>query len=55
MFGTIAVTTGRARYDAVSAGKPMVLQAYHTAVYRFQNGRWQVVAWQATRVAPNEP
>lgn len=50
LFGTVAVTNGVARYDAVSEGKPMNVRAYHTAVYRFVNDRWQVVAWQATKV-----
>lgn len=55
LFGPVAVTTGRARYDAVSNGQPMLIRAYHTAVYQFQAGRWQVVAWQATRIDPTEP
>jgi len=50
LFGRVAVTNGIARYDAVSEGKPMKVRAYHTAVYRFQNNQWQVVAWQATKV-----
>ena len=54
LFGTIAVTTGLARYDAISDGRPMLVRAYHTAMYRFTNNRWQVVAWQATRVQPEK-
>jgi len=50
LFGVVAVTNGVARYDAVSEGKPMKVRAYHTAVYRFRDGKWQVVAWQATKV-----
>lgn len=54
LFGKLAVTTGLARYDAVSDGKAMPGRAYHTAVYLFQNNRCQVIARQATRIKPTD-
>jgi ketosteroid isomerase-like protein len=50
LYGDLAVSNGTAVYDAISFGKPMKTRAYHLAVYRRQNGQWQVLAWQTTRV-----
>jgi hypothetical protein len=50
-FGDAAVVTGRTR--ATTAGeKPETVTLRFTDVFIRRNGRWQVVASQATRVSP---
>jgi hypothetical protein len=49
-FGNIAITNGIARYEGISHRDTFDVRAFHTAVYRFQNGHWQVINWQTTKV-----
>ena len=51
VYGDTAVTTGRATMKVVSADQPTGLDVRFTCVYVKRNGRWQLVAWHATRLA----
>lgn len=50
LYGTTAVTTGVARVTAHVGTdvRPSVLR--YTSVWTLRDGRWQMVAWQATRL-----
>jgi ketosteroid isomerase-like protein len=52
VYGNIAVTNGRAIYEAISIkdGSLTISNLYHTCVYRQQAGKWQVIAWQTTKI-----
>ncbi|MFN4144697.1 MAG: nuclear transport factor 2 family protein [Runella sp.] len=52
VYGNIAVTNGRAVYESISQkdGSTIVNNLFHTCVYRKSKGRWQVIAWQTTKV-----
>jgi len=47
-----AVVTGRAAIRAEVRGQPMTMELRFTDTYAFQDGRWQMVAWESTRM-PN--
>lgn len=49
-YGNIAITNGIARYEGISQNDTFDVRAFHTAVYRLQNNRWQVINWQTTKV-----
>jgi ketosteroid isomerase-like protein len=51
-YGTAAVVTGRGVFKVRSAGKEENLQLRFTDVYVMRRGRWQMVAWESTRLAP---
>lgn len=52
VYGNVAVTNGRAVYEAVSVkdGSAVVSNLYHTCVYRKSKSKWQVIAWQTTKI-----
>jgi uncharacterized protein YciI len=51
-YGNTAVVTGRAAIKSESEGQPATMQLRFTDTYVRQDGRWQMVAWESTRI-PN--
>jgi uncharacterized protein YciI len=51
-YGSAAVVTGLAAIKAEVHGQPMSMELRFTDTYSFQDGRWQMVAWESTRM-PN--
>jgi len=51
IYGDTAVVTGRATLKGQFTGQDTSGKFRYTRVYVKRNGRWQVVAWQATRIA----
>lgn len=51
-YGTTAVGTGRAVFKVRADGKETDLQLRFIDVYARRHGRWQLVAWQSTRLNP---
>ena len=49
-FGDAVVLTGSARIRVTSSGKPLDFGVRFTDVWVNQNGQWQMVAWQSTRL-----
>ncbi|HEY6431492.1 MAG TPA: nuclear transport factor 2 family protein [Acetobacteraceae bacterium] len=49
-LGDAVVLTGIARIQVTSNGKPNAFSVRFTDVYANKGGRWQMVAWQSTRV-----
>jgi ketosteroid isomerase-like protein len=49
-YGETAVLTGRTRVKVKSRGEDLSLQLRFTLVYAKRAGRWQMVAWQSTRL-----
>jgi len=49
-FGNVVVLTGSARIHVSSQGRPNAFSVRFTDVYAEKNGRWQMVAWQSTRI-----
>lgn len=45
-----ATITGRAKMGVVSNGTSANFEIRYTAVYRLNNGRWQLTRWQSTRI-----
>ena len=48
VYGPTAVLTGSA--DMVLRGQPDTIRLRYTLVYAKRDGRWQMVAWQSTRL-----
>jgi ketosteroid isomerase-like protein len=44
------VVTGIARVQVLSGGQPVTFRMRYTDVYVKRGNRWQMVAWQATRM-----
>jgi hypothetical protein len=51
-YGATAVGTGRAVVKVQSDGRDITIQLRFTDVYVQRHGRWQLAAWQSTRLAP---
>jgi Domain of unknown function (DUF4440) len=51
-FGGGAVGTGRAVFKVRLNGKEMNVQLRFLDVYVLRRGRWQLAAWQSTRLTP---
>ncbi len=49
-LGTAVVLTGAARISVMSSGKPNSFRVRFTDVYANNNGQWQMVTWQSTRI-----
>src|SRR5437016_5079998 len=49
-LGDAVVLTGVAQIKVVSNGKPNAFGVRFTDIYAKCNGRWQMVAWQSTRL-----
>ena len=50
VYGDTAIVTGAAKIQVISRGQPNTFGVRFTDVYTNRDGRWQMVAWQATRV-----
>lgn len=50
LYGEAAVVTGRAKLKTVSKGQESTFQVQFTDVYAKKKGRWQMVAWQSSRL-----
>jgi hypothetical protein len=51
VYGETAVVTGGAAMDIVNKGTPAKIRIRYTNMQVKRNGSWQMVAWQATRLA----
>jgi ketosteroid isomerase-like protein len=51
VHGDVAIVAGAAGMDIVNNGAPASIQIRYTNVHVKRNGAWQMVAWQATRIA----
>ena len=49
-LGDAVVLTGSCRISVMSQGRPNSFSVRFTDVYANKGGRWQMVAWQSTRV-----
>jgi ketosteroid isomerase-like protein len=49
-FGGAVVLTGSCRISVMSQGRPNSFSVRFTDVYANRGGRWQMVAWQSTRL-----
>ncbi|MES2731913.1 MAG: nuclear transport factor 2 family protein [Bacteroidota bacterium] len=49
-YGTTAVVNGQARVHVFMNGQELKLLLRYTDVYVKRKGRWQMVAWQSTRL-----
>ena len=49
-FGDTVVLTGSCRISVMSGGRPNSFGVRFTDVYANKGGRWQMVAWQSTRL-----
>jgi hypothetical protein len=50
VYGNVAVVTGGAAVHVVLRGNDQSFQIRYTNVHVNRNGKWQMVAWEATRV-----
>jgi ketosteroid isomerase-like protein len=50
VYGTTAVINGTAKLSVVSDGQPKEVHARFTDVWVSHGGRWQMVAWQSTKL-----
>lgn len=53
LYGDTAILTGRALVKVTAAGKNHEVSILYTAVYARKGGRWQLAAWQGTRLPEN--
>jgi ketosteroid isomerase-like protein len=49
-LGDTVVLTGSCRISVMSGGRPNSFSVRFTDVYANKSGRWQMVAWQSTRL-----
>jgi ketosteroid isomerase-like protein len=52
LYGDTAVVSGRATMKIRRAGEEQTFKLCYLDVYVKQDGRWQMVAWQSSRVGP---
>ena len=50
VYGNVAVVTGGAAVHIILRGNDQSFQIRYTNVHVNRNGKWQTVAWEATRV-----
>ena len=50
ILGDTAVLTGEVAIAAALAGRQLQLRARYTEVQVWRDGRWQLLAWQSTRI-----
>ena len=50
VYGTTAIINGTAKVSVVSEGKPKDISLRFTDVWVSHGGRWQMVAWQSTKL-----
>jgi hypothetical protein len=51
MYGDTAIVTGSAGMQVVNKGAPAKIRIVYTNVHVRRGGAWQMVTWQATRLA----
>ena len=49
-LGDTVVLTGSCRISVISGGRPNSFSVRFTDIYANKGGRWQMVAWQSTRL-----
>lgn len=54
VYGDVAVGTGMAEIEATAGGQELAVTLRYTDVYVKRDGRWQMVAWQSTRLPQQE-
>jgi ketosteroid isomerase-like protein len=52
LYGELAIGTGYITVQGKLGGQPVTLELRYTDVYAWRSGRWQLINWQSTRVAP---
>jgi ketosteroid isomerase-like protein len=55
VYGDTAVSTGRSAMHVSAAGQEMRFRIQFTDVWVRRDGRWQMVAWQSTRLPEPAP
>ena len=50
IYGDVGIVTGTSTIGVASGGQSRILRVRFTDVYHRANGRWQMVAWQSTRL-----
>jgi ketosteroid isomerase-like protein len=50
VYGQTSVITGQASIKIESGGQQLSFKIKYTDVYTLRDGRWQMVAWQSTRL-----
>lgn len=53
VYGQTAVVTGRSTMHVRTGGQPQTFQIRFLEVDVLRDGRWQMIAWQATRLPPS--
>jgi len=48
--GDVEITNGAISIDIEENGQPLTLHLAYTGVYVVRDGRWQLTAWQSTRI-----
>ena len=51
-YGNTVLVTGRASGKVRSKGQELSVELFYLEAYVKQDGRWQLAAWESTRVAP---
>lgn len=51
-YGNAALVTGRCTLTGSNGGKDFVLPMRFTEIYANNNGKWQWILWQSTRLTP---
>lgn len=54
VMGDVAVLNGVAAVHVVDRGQDLDITIRYTNVHVFRDRRWQMVAWQATRIVPSD-
>jgi len=54
-YGNTVLVTGRASGKVRSRGEELNVELLYLEAYVKQDGRWQLAAWESTRVAPAPP
>jgi len=54
-YGTTAIVAFKLVGKMTKAGTPETAYFFNTGTFLKRDGKWQVVAWQATKIPPEEP
>ena len=49
-YGNVAVITGSADFEVSAGGQQLAFPIRFTEIYEWSDDRWQLVAWQSTRL-----
>ena len=52
VYGNTVLVTGRASGKVRSKGQELSVELFYLEAYVKQDGRWQLAAWESTRIAP---